>query len=77
MNSHKKKFYLLPAQVAIARVDKLDLHLSSHQRSQRQCSRFLGMVKNIFGGKTNLQRFFLRMRSSFAACCSQWNHGQT
>jgi len=59
MNSHKKKFYLLLAQVAIARVDKLDLRLSAYQRSQRQCSRFLGMVKNIYGGKKNLQQFFV------------------
>jgi hypothetical protein len=42
MNSHKKKFYLLPAQVAIARVDKLDLRLSAYQRSQRQYNRFSG-----------------------------------
>ena len=42
MNSHKKKFYLLPAQVAIARIDKLDLRLSAYQRSQRQYSRFSG-----------------------------------
>ena len=57
MNSHKKKFCLLPAQVAIARADKLDLRLSAYQRSQRQYSRFLGMVKNIYGGKKNLQQF--------------------
>ena len=57
MNSHKKKCYLLPAQVAIARADKLDLHLSNHQCFQRQRSRFLCMVKNIFGGKKNLQQF--------------------
>ena len=29
LNSHKNKLYLLPAQVAIARVDKLDLRLSA------------------------------------------------
>ena len=55
-NGHKKKFYLLPSQVAIARVDKLDLRLSTYQRSQRQYSRFLGMVKNMYGGKNNLQQ---------------------
>ena len=55
--------------MAIARVDKLDLLLSSHQRFQRQCSRFLGMVKNIFGGKKNLQQFW-SLISLFTACCS-------
>ena len=43
--------------MAFARVDKLDSRLSTYQRSQRQYSRFLGTVKNIFGGKQNLQQF--------------------
>ena len=76
MNSHKKKFYLLPAAVATARVDKLAWRQST-QRSQRQHSRFLGMVKSIFCDEKNLQQIFLRMRSSFTACCSQWNYVQT
>ena len=58
MNSQKKKFDLLPSQVANARVDKLDLRLSTYQRSQRQYSRCLGLAKNIFGGKQNLQHVF-------------------
>ena len=57
MNSHKKKFYLLPAQVAWKRADKLDRDCSSYQCGQRQYSRFQGMLKNIFGGKKNLQQF--------------------
>ena len=43
MNSHKKKFYLLPAQVALARVDKLDLRLSAQQRNQRWRTRERGI----------------------------------
>ena len=57
MNSHKKKFYLLPAQVAWKRADKLDRDCSSYQCGQRQYSRFQGMLKNMFGGKKNLQQF--------------------
>ena len=57
MKSHKKKFYLLPEQVAWKRADKLDRDCSSHQCSQRQYSRFQGMLKNILGGKKNLQQF--------------------
>ena len=57
MNSHKKKFYVLPTQVAWARIDKLGRCCDSHQCSQRQYSRFEGMLKNMFGGKRNLQHF--------------------
>jgi hypothetical protein len=57
MNSNKNKFFCLPAQVAIARADKLDLGCSAYQCGQRQYSRFLGMLKNVFGGKKNLQHF--------------------
>ena len=70
MNSHKKKFYLLPAQVAWKRADKLDRECSSHQCSQRQYSRFQGMLKNIFGGKKTCSSSWQR-RSSPTACCRQ------
>ena len=67
MNSHKKKFCLLPAQVALARVAKLGGRQST-QRLQRQHSRFLGMLRSSFGGKQSFQQFFWIMRSSFTAC---------
>ena len=57
MKSLQKKFCLLPAQVAAKRADKLDRKCSSYQCSQRQYSRFEGMLKNIYGGKKNLGKF--------------------
>ena len=56
MKSHKKKFCLLPAQVALARVAML-AGCQGPQRLQRQHHRFLGMLRSSFGGKKNLQQF--------------------
>ena len=57
MNSHKKKFYLQEAQVALARADNIDTGCSSQQCSSRQYGRFQGMLKMQFGGKKLLQEF--------------------
>ena len=42
MKSHKQKFYLLEAQVALALTDKIDTGCGTDQRGQRQYGRFSG-----------------------------------